>query len=390
MNELLDDFREIDPSEKRWLYAIVSKIQSYLGNVDNFHSDDSFAELLTSNFSSLDVIDSQTFNQFCSLMVRLSLAAMPTWGYYPRTTQILAVVILLRGFFKARWGSIRTREMKGLLIQMATGEGKSVVVAMFAASLCLLAQQRVDIVTSADALAQRDAEESRPYFRSLGLTVAHSDVGDISSDLIFETQFFLQEHSSYCFFTEHLHAWCRSLEQGALPKSMEHPSNRRLYEGSIDEVHAAWRDQFPQIERKPRPKAEELGRDDYAPNPCYQANVVYGTAMSLQGDLLRHELKAMGTRDVTPGVMRPLDVVICDECDSLQASPCVSRTAGILSRVEFFLQVVSWAEFSISFLFLGRSCRYVACFLGGVVGLFLVSSVDSDLLFYATLRGVGL
>ena len=323
MSELIDGLRPIvDDGEKRWLREIVSAIQRGLQEKQHGNSFDleDYSGLLTSNFTALQSSGSQPFKIFTSLMIRVSLAVKMSWGYYPRKTQLLAVSVLLQGFLIAQW---RTpgKPMKGRLIEMATGEGKTVVVAMFAASICLLAQQKVDIVTSADALAQRDAKETLPYFTSLGLSVAHSDVGDMAIDLQMETEVFLQEHSTFRFLSQHLDAWCRKRGQGVLPMSMEDAVNRKLYEGSTEQVRAAWREHFPEIDRPPLSLREAPARDEnYSPKTCYKANVVYGTAMSFQGDLLRHELKAMGTRDISRGRVRPLDTVICDECDSLQVS----------------------------------------------------------------------
>ena len=49
---------------------------------------------------------------------------------------------------------------KGRLLEILTGEGKSCVIAMVAATYALLGRT-VDIVTSSPVLSQRDAEEWR-------------------------------------------------------------------------------------------------------------------------------------------------------------------------------------------------------------------------------------
>ena len=60
--------------------------------------------------------------------------------------------------------------LQGKLVEMATGEGKTVT-ATLPASVVALAGQPVHIITVNDYLAQRDAEEMGPIYRFLGLTV---------------------------------------------------------------------------------------------------------------------------------------------------------------------------------------------------------------------------
>ena len=57
--------------------------------------------------------------------------------------------------------------------EMKTGEGKSVTIAMTAAYYALN-QQKVDIMTSSEILARRDAGKTRTYFTLLSLTVSHN------------------------------------------------------------------------------------------------------------------------------------------------------------------------------------------------------------------------
>ena len=57
---------------------------------------------------------------------------------------------------------------KGRLLEILTGEGKSCVIAMVAATYALLGRT-VDIVTSSPVLSQRDAEEWRTFYKTLEL-----------------------------------------------------------------------------------------------------------------------------------------------------------------------------------------------------------------------------
>jgi len=81
---------------------------------------------------------------------------------YPRDVQLLAFLALSR----------TPEDIKGYIGQIKTGEGKSLIIAMLAG---FIAHQGdfVDIVTSSDYLAIRDAEKYQPFFDALGLTVSN-------------------------------------------------------------------------------------------------------------------------------------------------------------------------------------------------------------------------
>jgi len=82
-------------------------------------------------------------------------------GFYPRDTQVISVLILLKSD-------------QGTLMQIGTGEGKSVTIALFA-SIQVFNKRKIDIVTSASELAERDVDEEEGlgrFYRILGITVA--------------------------------------------------------------------------------------------------------------------------------------------------------------------------------------------------------------------------
>jgi preprotein translocase subunit SecA len=85
----------------------------------------------------------------------VSIVAAETLGWTPRETQLLAAAALL----------------EGRLAEMATGEGKTLAVAL-AASVAALAGIPVHVVTANDYLAARDAARLAPLFNALGLRAA--------------------------------------------------------------------------------------------------------------------------------------------------------------------------------------------------------------------------
>ena len=78
--------------------------------------------------------------------------------HQPRDTQLISLLVMLDA------------KDKGRLAQIATGEGKSTIVAMLAA-IKALQGQTVDVVSSSPILAYRDAEEKADFFSLFDLTV---------------------------------------------------------------------------------------------------------------------------------------------------------------------------------------------------------------------------
>ena len=81
------------------------------------------------------------------------------YGYPPRFTQIITVLIMMNA------------GESGLLMQVSTGEGKSLIVGILAV-IKWLQGHTVDIITSADHLAERDAKEMQEFYSVFGLSVA--------------------------------------------------------------------------------------------------------------------------------------------------------------------------------------------------------------------------
>lgn len=93
---------------------------------------------------------------------------------------------------------------KGKILQINTGEGKSITVALIAATRSLL-KEKVDIYTSNKELALRDSQEFTLFYKDLGLTcgsigseesrssepneiykkdIVYGDVGSYAADLL--------------------------------------------------------------------------------------------------------------------------------------------------------------------------------------------------------------
>ena len=82
---------------------------------------------------------------------------------WPRTVQMIALLSL----FKTEHGG---------LAQIRTGEGKTLTIAMFAIIKFMEVEfgRQIDIVTSAETLAKRDAVDLAPFYNLFGITVDHN------------------------------------------------------------------------------------------------------------------------------------------------------------------------------------------------------------------------
>ena len=79
-----------------------------------------------------------------------------------RDIQILSLLILLNA------------KGKGRLAEIATGEGKTALVAMFVAFKALQGR-KVDVISSSGVLAHRDAVDERTFYKALGISVADTE-----------------------------------------------------------------------------------------------------------------------------------------------------------------------------------------------------------------------
>ncbi|CAF3584208.1 unnamed protein product [Rotaria sordida] len=103
-------------------------------------------------------------NKFAKIAVIIQAAHLFK-QYRPRDIQILSLLLLIGN----------PGQDKGRLAQIRTGEGKSIIVSMLTVYLSLPPMnKRVDIITTSEILAQRDAAEFAPFYRMFGLSVGHN------------------------------------------------------------------------------------------------------------------------------------------------------------------------------------------------------------------------
>ena len=176
----------------------------------------------------IDNIYEKTTNKFdfyISLIPILIKGCSLKFGYEPRDIQIIALLFFL---FKD--------VNKGLIEQIYTGEGKTVIIS-FLATIKALEGKKVDILTSSCVLAERDAKEMKEFYNLFDLSV------------------------DYC------------------------KTNNDI----------------------------ELNDSNLENFKCYDADIVYGDTLSLEGDILRSNFMGIVGR----GNKRPFDCIIIDEIDNI-------------------------------------------------------------------------
>ncbi len=105
----------------------------------------------------------QTSEYLAEVLAVIRRACYLHCGYEPRTTQLLSIYTLLQHGAD-----------KGRLAQIATGEGKSAIIAILAV-IQALQGKKVDIVTSSAVLAKRDADYYRSFYEMFNLKAASNE-----------------------------------------------------------------------------------------------------------------------------------------------------------------------------------------------------------------------
>ncbi|XP_076334637.1 uncharacterized protein LOC143238369 [Tachypleus tridentatus] len=139
--------------------TFVDKLATESGNVDKEQTNPKSCIK-----SDTQIVDTEAENEtLVSILLKLYHVVFESQGFYPAPNQILSFILM--AFAKT-----------GCFLQVTTGEGKSCIVAMFAAYLALRGKT-VDIITSSPVLAQRDAEQWRAFYNLLDLTSDHNIEG---------------------------------------------------------------------------------------------------------------------------------------------------------------------------------------------------------------------
>ncbi|CAF2741894.1 unnamed protein product [Rotaria sp. Silwood2] len=124
-----------------------------------------YYETQASKLTSVNIRQQSIFDDELKTIAIIIQAARLHKQYRPRDIQILSLLLLIEN----------PRQGRGRLAQIRTGEGKSIIVSMLAVYLSLPPlSKRVDIITTSEILAQRDADEFAPLYQMFHLSVGHN------------------------------------------------------------------------------------------------------------------------------------------------------------------------------------------------------------------------
>ena len=166
-------------------------------------------------------------NDFAVVLKTLSCAFYKFTKYKlkPRKTQLIAVCMLLL----SQEGNINR------LLEVLTGEGKSCIIAMFAAALGMQGK-KVDIVTSSPVLARRDAKKWAAFFEIFRLTADHNTE---TPDLLLVEQAEADKKRRECYQKTVVYGTASSFSADILREEFEMRkvrSNRGFEVAIVDEV----------------------------------------------------------------------------------------------------------------------------------------------------------
>ena len=154
LNELKED--EIGQAEKDTIQQIIAKSQTMLNKYKDVRE---YPDIIERELDRIRKSEQKYgVDVLSSCLAVTSMALYLCKGFRPLNTQLVSYCLLF----------IQRLNEKGRLLEILTGEGKSCVIAMVAATYALQGRT-VDIVTSSPVLSQRDAEEWRKFYKTLEL-----------------------------------------------------------------------------------------------------------------------------------------------------------------------------------------------------------------------------
>ena len=167
-NILFEEIEKNNPNNSRYIYIvreIYAKIIEEYNKNECEISEESISDYIE------DIKDEKYINIFYIKIIPIMMkASRLIFNYEPRKIQIISVLFFL---FKEK--------NKGLIEQIFTGEGKSIIIS-FLAIIKALEGKKIDILTSSSVLAERDSKEMEKFYRLFGLSVNYCTKFDPNSN----------------------------------------------------------------------------------------------------------------------------------------------------------------------------------------------------------------
>jgi preprotein translocase subunit SecA len=238
LEELISEFIKLNPEKKiepdKIKIALVNINEEYkqlikaLKDLKKEEMQESIIndiKIIIPNEPHLPIYDNDSDNLLIAKMINYN---KKIFGFFPRIIQIISLLYF-----------IGKDKKEGLIQQINTGEGKSLIISFLAVYIAKKRKKKVDILTSSPILAERDAKYFRKFYNKCGLSV------------------------DYTF-----------------------PHN---YYQKFENLFTT---------------------DNYE---CYNSDIVYGDALSFEGDFLRTSFMGLKGR----GFKRKFESIIIDEIDNI-------------------------------------------------------------------------
>ena len=169
-----DDIRAYRHQRNKLLHDIIAEIGDGLPDNDSSVIEKMVRQVCEKTESTYNLKDaleklagthkhSEVIDSIVTVLKSLDNSALESCNKRASLTQLVSVCILL----------LSHQSKVNRLLEVMTGEGKSLIIAMFAAALAMQGK-KVDVITSSALLAQRDTEDWRPFYKKLGLKVTHN------------------------------------------------------------------------------------------------------------------------------------------------------------------------------------------------------------------------
>ena len=161
VTELLKELVNNDTLDENMLNIIQQTTTTVLSGIKNNTTSCGLDQLKLKVRACFVANEGDLHRDLPEIILELCTNVKKLFGWWPRGTQILSIALLL----------VADKKQQPQLLEMATGEGKSCVIAMFVTCLALQ-NEYVDIITSSPVLAKRDTNEWSEYYSLFGLSVA--------------------------------------------------------------------------------------------------------------------------------------------------------------------------------------------------------------------------
>ena len=121
----------------------------------------------------------EKYKNIAKILSAISLALNKANKFYLREAQVLALLIFIDNY--EMQDKIDMKDQKGIIEEIPTGEGKSSIISCLAAYFALN-NHKVDIITSSNLLAERDANKFKKFFDLLKIKVGFCKANNKDSD----------------------------------------------------------------------------------------------------------------------------------------------------------------------------------------------------------------